>query len=312
MRKIGHKVKKGIQMLKDFSKIQTFLTVVREKSFSKASKKLGISQPAVTQQIKLFEDYVETKIVDRKKNGIRLTKEGEEIYSVMLKLEKCIFNTEKEVLKVINKQLTFMTGASFTIGNYILPNYLNKIKEKIKSDIVVKIDLSKNIIELLNDKKIDLALVEVPHFENNMLYREWLEDELVLFSNSPLPKYIKKEELYNFNWICREEEAHTRQLVSEAFEDMGIDCKSFNIVSIVSSSTAVKRSIMKAPKDGKPTISVISSHIINDEVANGTLFSTKIRGYRLKRHFYIAYLKERKNDAFIDSMIDFLMNIKKI
>ena len=43
-------------MLKDFSKIETFLTVVREKSFSKASKKLGISQPAVTQQIKLLED----------------------------------------------------------------------------------------------------------------------------------------------------------------------------------------------------------------------------------------------------------------
>ncbi len=298
-------------MLKDFSKIQTFLTVVREKSFSKASKKLGISQPAVTQQIKLLEDYVETKIVDRKKNGIRLTKEGEEIYGVMIKLEKCIFNTEKEILKVINKQLTFMAGASFTIGNYILPNYLNKVKEKIKSDIMVKIDLSKSILELLNDKKIDIAMVEVPYFQNNMLYREWLEDELVLFSNFPLPKYVKKEDLYGFNWICREEESHTRQLVTEVFEDMGVDCKSFNVISIVSSSTAVKQSILKAPKD-KPTVSIISTHIINDDIENGTLYSAKIRGYKFKRYFYIAYLKERKNDAFIDSMIDFLMHIKKI
>jgi DNA-binding transcriptional LysR family regulator len=57
-------------MLRDFSKIETFLTVVREKSFSKASKKLGISQPAVTQQIKLLEAYFDTKIIERKKNGI--------------------------------------------------------------------------------------------------------------------------------------------------------------------------------------------------------------------------------------------------
>ncbi len=299
-------------MLKDFSKIQTFLTVVREKSFSKASKKLGISQPAVTQQIKLLEDYIETKIVDRKKNGIRLTKEGEEIYTIAIKLEKCIFNIEKDILKVINKQLTFMMGASFTVGNYILPNYLDKIKDKIKNDIMVKIDLSKNIVELLDDKKIDIAVVEAPSFYNNMLYREWIEDELVLFSNSPLPKFVKKDDLYNFKWICREEGSHTRELISEVFEEMGIDCNSFDLRSTVSSSTAVKQSILKAPQDGKPTVSIISSHIINDEVKNGTLYSARIRGVKFKRHLYIVYLKDRRHDAYIDGMIDFLMNVKKI
>ncbi|HHD77258.1 MAG TPA: LysR family transcriptional regulator, partial [Campylobacteraceae bacterium] len=55
-------------MLKDFAKLATFLTVVKERSFSKASKKLGISQPAVTQQIKWLEDYLDNRIVERKKN----------------------------------------------------------------------------------------------------------------------------------------------------------------------------------------------------------------------------------------------------
>jgi len=54
-------------MFKDFAKIETFLTVVREKSFSKASRKLGISQPAVTQQMKQLEEYLNIQIVDRKK-----------------------------------------------------------------------------------------------------------------------------------------------------------------------------------------------------------------------------------------------------
>jgi len=49
-------------MLSDFTKLHTFLTVVKEKSFSKASAKLGISQPAVTQQMKFIEDYLDTKI----------------------------------------------------------------------------------------------------------------------------------------------------------------------------------------------------------------------------------------------------------
>ena len=46
--------------------METFLTVARERSFSKASAKLGISQPAVTQQIKYIENYLEAKIIDRK------------------------------------------------------------------------------------------------------------------------------------------------------------------------------------------------------------------------------------------------------
>ncbi len=58
-------------MLKDFTKLETFLTVVRERSFSKASAKLGISQPAVTQQIKFIENYLNNRVIERKKNGIR-------------------------------------------------------------------------------------------------------------------------------------------------------------------------------------------------------------------------------------------------
>ncbi len=107
-------------MLKDFVKIETFLTVARERSFSRASAKLGISQPAVTQQIKYIENYLEAKIIDRKKNGIKLTPEGEEFYSIATRLEKCINNLEKDILKIINKQITFRLGASFTIGSYVI------------------------------------------------------------------------------------------------------------------------------------------------------------------------------------------------
>jgi len=90
-------------LLKDFVKLETFLTVARERSFSKASAKLGISQPAVTQQIKFIEKYLGAKIIERKKNGIKLTNEGEELYKIATRLEKEIHSCEQEVLKIINK-----------------------------------------------------------------------------------------------------------------------------------------------------------------------------------------------------------------
>lgn len=301
-------------MLRDFAKIETFLTVVKEKSFSKASKKLGISQPAVTQQIKLLEDYLETQIVDRKKNGIRLTKSGEELYKITQKLEKCIANAEKELIKIINKEMVFVIGGSYVIGNYILPDFISEIQTAIKNDVMVKVNDAPSITEELLEKKVDLALLESPVFHDGITYREWMDDELVLVSKAPLPKFLKKEDLYDFNWICREEESNTRKIIHEAFEKIGVDCKNFELRSIVTSSTAVKNTILKSPVEaGSPaTVSILSKHMIEDEVQREELYISRIKGFKLTRKLYIAHLKDRKNDAFLDSVINYIASKRRL
>ena len=300
-------------MLRDFNKIETFLTVVKEKSFSKASKKLGISQPAVTQQMKLLEDYLDTKIVDRKKNGIRLTKAGEQFYKVVIKLEKSISNAEKDVIKIINKELVFILGASFMIGNYILPDFLTEIQDAIKNDVMIKVDDSDKITEGIVDKKIDLALLESPIFQDGIIYREWMDDELVLVSKTPLPKTVRPDELNSFRWVCREEESHTRQIIKAEFEKVGIDCNLFDMRSIVTSSTAVKQTILKSSViDGIPTVSIISKHMIEDRVERGELFYARVKGLKITRKLYLAYTKERKSDAFMDSVINYIVSKRKV
>ncbi|NLC27825.1 MAG: LysR family transcriptional regulator [Campylobacteraceae bacterium] len=299
-------------MLKDFYKLETFLTIVKERSFSKASKKLGISQPAVTQQIKLLEEYMECKVVDRKKNGISLTKEGEELYRVVQKLDKHITQAEKELLRIIDKKLTFIIGASSTIGNYILPDFLGEIKEVINNDVMVKVDDSAIVLDQLVDKKIDLALIEHPLFEDGVIYREWMEDELVIISKSPLPRYVKKDELLSYNWICREEGSSTRTIIHEALESIGVDCSSFNIKSIVTTSTAAKQTVLKSQKEGVPTVSIVSKHIVENEVENNQLYTAKVKGLKLTRTLYLARSKDRKSDAFIDSVCSYIMSKRRI
>ena len=183
-------------MLKDFTKLETFLTVVRERSFSKASAKLGISQPAVTQQIKFLEKYLDTKIIERKKNGIRLTGAGEELYKIAIKLEKCIYEAEVDTLHIINKKITFRLGTSFTIGNYVLPGVcLNTLSEVISNDVKLTIEVSRRIVDLIKEHKIDLGLIEAQIADDDLIVREWREDELVVFSNVPLAKILRPEDL---------------------------------------------------------------------------------------------------------------------
>jgi DNA-binding transcriptional LysR family regulator len=298
-------------MLKDFAKLNTFLTVIKEKSFSKASAKLGISQPAVTQQIKFIEEYLDTRIVERKKNGIKLTKEGEDLYRIAIRLDKAIGASEKELLKIINKEFTFVLGASFAIGNYVIPPFIGKIKDKIDNEVYLRVGLSEEIIDQLEDKKIDIGLIESPVFRDGIIYREWIEDELVIFSNQPIPKQLKKEDMYKFDWICRDETSHTRKLTSEVFEEIGVECSSFNVIGVLASPTSIKESITHAdPHSPRPVVSVMSRNVISEDIAAGRLFEARVKGYKITRKFYIAYTKDRKHDAFIDNVVNFLLTIR--
>ncbi len=297
-------------MLKDFTKLETFLTVVRERSFSKASAKLGISQPAVTQQIKFIENYLNNRVIERKKNGIRLTSVGEELYKVAVKLEKCIHGVESDVIRIINKKITFRLGTSFTIGNYVLPGEcLNNLGQVINNDVKLTIEISKQIVDMVKDRKIDLGLIEALIPDNDLVMREWRDDEMVVFSNVPLPKILRPEELYEFKWVCREEGSQTRKVISEVFEDLGVSCGDFNVLSEVSNTTAVLQTIKRAKKDPKhPTVSIVSRFAISEEVQSGSLYEARIQGYTMLRKFYIVYHKNNKHNAYVNNAVDFILS----
>jgi len=298
-------------MLSDFTKLNTFLTVVKEKSFSKASAKLGISQPAVTQQMRYIEDYLATRVLDRKKNGIRLTKEGEKLLLIAQKLQKSIIIAEQQLLGIINKDITFIFAASKVIGDYILPTVLNDIKNAINNEVNINVGFSQECISALLDKKVDMALIESPIFEDGVMYRDWMEDEIVIFSNQPLPKKVRNEDLQSYKWVCRDNESHTRKIFKEYLDLAGFqDCDTFNIVTQSSSLTAILHTVLHAPKDETPTTSIASYRAIKEYEDDGKLFVARLPKLMMKRTLYIAYLKERKHDAFIDTVLSYLMTIK--
>ena len=247
-----------------------------------------------------------------KKNGIRLTSVGEELYKVAVKLEKCIHSVESDIIRIIDKKITFKLGTSFTIGNYVLPGEcLNSLGEVINNDVKLMIEVSKKIVEMVKDRQIDLGLIEANIPDNDLIIREWRDDEMVVFSNVPIPKILRPEDLYEFKWVCREEGSQTRKVVTEVFEDLGVTCSDFNVLSEVSNTTAVLQTIKRAKKDQKhPTVSIVSRYAIAEEVQNGTLYEGRIQGYTMLRKFYIVYHKNNKHNAYVNNAVDFILSGK--
>ncbi len=296
-------------MLKDFLKLECFLTVARERSFSKASAKLGITQPAVTQKIKGVEKFLGCKIIERKKNGLTLTSEGEAFYKVAVKIEKEIIAAEKNILKIIDKKMTFKLGASYTIGTCIIPGEcLNIMSQSIDNDVKLSIDDSKVIVQKLKDNMLDVGLIETPVMDNDLIYKEWMEDEFVLVSNVPIPKIVNKEDLNDYCWVFREETSPVKKAVTEVFDDLGVSCNNFNVLSEVSNSTVVLQTIKKSKKvQDKPVVSVISKHAIVDEVAKGELFEARLTGHKMTRKFYIVYSKDNKHNAYVNNVVEYIL-----
>ena len=134
-------------MLYDFTKLRTFMIVVKEKSFSRASMKMGVSQPAVTQQIKHLESYFNTKIIVRRKSGIGLTKEGEELLLIASKIDKILHSHQKEIMHNIHRKEAVKIVCSPTIGNFILPTLLPKLTKEVYPNIQYSISTSLKAIE---------------------------------------------------------------------------------------------------------------------------------------------------------------------
>jgi len=285
--------------IKYLDKIYTFLVIYKECSFSKASKILGISQPAVTQQIKILEDYLGVSLFERKKSGVTLTKEGKDFLKYAKEFEKFLNSFENKIKEFKLKDLPFLIGASPTVGNYNLPECIKYFKSLINKDINLIIKSNNELLEDLKRKAIDLAFV-TKKIENNLFYKEWMEDELVVFSNKPLPKSMDMEELKNYKMICREPHSSTREFVKKTFDTKEFECDTLNIISVVHNSTALKYTVLSSSEQ---VVSIISKSVIKEELKNKKLFATKIKGMNLKRKTYIVFREKTKE---IEAILNFL------
>ena len=92
-----------------------------------------------------------------------------------------------------------------------------------------------------------------------------------------------------------------------------MQCKEFKVIGILSSPTAIKESILHSDKNApRPLVSIMSRYVIQDDIKDGKLFEARIKNQKIQRKFYIAYLKDKKHDVFVDNVINYLLAINKI
>ena len=133
-------------------------------SLTQAALKLSVSQPAVSQSLRQLEEALDTKLFVRSCRGIRLTQEGEELFSHVKKSYEEIELGEKKLAQMLNLELgELRIGASdMTLRFYLLP-YLEQFHEKYPGiKVIVSNAPTPEILKFLQEGKIDFSVVSTP------------------------------------------------------------------------------------------------------------------------------------------------------
>ncbi|MDA8212424.1 MAG: selenium metabolism-associated LysR family transcriptional regulator [Clostridia bacterium] len=288
---------------------QIFKAVADKKSFSGAAQVLFISQPAVSMHIKSLEDYFGTRLFERNTHQVTITEAGRILYQYVDKVLSLIDAAEKDIARFTGSiQGPLSVGASFTLGEYVIPKILGAFNEQhpqVKA--LLQVTNTEHIVSMVVKHELDLGLVEDRVENLELTVKPFLHDELIVVMPKDHPlaqqQVISLDELVALPLVLREQGSGTKRITEERLEEVGVDLAFLNVVMELGSTEAVKAAV-----EAGFGITIISKWAVQKELKLGTLVPVKIKDLPLFRQFYLIYHKGKFQFPAMEEFIDFLIS----
>ena len=268
-------------------RLQVFNTVAKRLNFTKAAEELFITQPAVTKHIQEIENHFKVKLFERNGTKIKLTPAGEVLLQHTDQLFALYQNLEFE-LNTLTQQSSgkLRIGASTTVAQYVLPPVLAAFHKKFNNvKVTLTINNTEQIEQALQNKNIDLGIIEGQSKNNLFKYTEFVKDELVLVASihHPLAKkdVIKPEDLLKISLLLREPGSGTLEVIAHALKPLGIKISQLQNEMQLGSTESMKLYLLNSE-----AMAFLSVHSILKELKNRECCIIDVKGLNIERHFY--------------------------
>ena len=273
-------------------RLLVFYTVAKVLSFTKAAKKLHMTQPAVTFQVRQLEEKFDLKLFDRKQNRIYLTEAGQKAFYYADK----IFNLNNEMqheLKILSDEqnTSINLGGSTTVAQYLLPLLL---KGFLKEYPLLKINITEANTE---------EIVEAPVKHPDLLSEIFRADELFLIVNSSHPlssqQELEVDQLLELPIIMREDGSGTKEVIVNYLKEHCVDISKLNVVMEFGNSESIKGAV-----EANVGVAILSMHTIQKELQLKTIHAIKLKP-KLTRNFYFVRKPSKTKYKIIDELIKY-------
>ena len=276
----------------DIHHLKIFVSVYKNKSFTKASEELHISQPTISEHIKNLERSLDCRLFDRLGRTIMPTAEADLLYPKALQILEGLDQIQQEIIAAgTGVKGKLVIGASTIPGAYILPRMAYSFKNQYPEiAFEILIEDSGKITNMVLQHDLLCGIVGAKMKSDKLDYASLIEDELVLVTSpkSLNKKKITLDELTKLPFLQREEGSGTRQTFENFLRKNNFSTVDFNIVATLGSTSAVKQAVK-----AKLGVSVISRIAVQEELDNNILQEIPIRNLKMKRKFYLVRQKKR-------------------
>jgi len=273
--------------LEDF---RTFCTVIEQRSFTRAAGVLGISQPAVSQQIKVLEREYGTALVHRQGTEIVPTEAGNLVYEHALQMLK-LYERSKQRLREQEETLAgeLTIGASTGLGEYLLPRAMVAFRAAHPESMIrLQVGDSSEILERILRQRIDLGFVGITRQDRHLKFEPFVSDRLVLVvaADHELARRgsIGWSELLQIPLVLQQAGSGATRTLRDALQPLGVRIEDLNIVLEVGLQESTKNAVLTGCGG-----TIISRLGVLNELRTGTLVEIPIAGLDLRHDFHVAY-----------------------
>jgi DNA-binding transcriptional LysR family regulator len=290
----------------DTRQLAAFCAVVERRSFSQAAERLGVTQPAVSLQVRALEKRLGVQLLDRSGRRVEPTDAGWHLYrgaQRMLALEDQIVagvaaSTEGELAGDL------VLGASTGPAAVAIPVALCEFQRE-SPDVRVFLSVSDthSIVERVAARELELGIVGAARRHRGVRFEPFFSDQVILacpVGHRFAGRTVALDELRGESLILMQEGAGVRQIVEDGLRRQGVRLRDLDVRLELGLQESVRRAV-----EAGYGVTFISRTAVESDLAAGTLAEARVQGLDVTREISLATASGRARSRVADAFVTF-------
>jgi DNA-binding transcriptional LysR family regulator len=279
--------------------------VARCGSFSAASSKLHLTQPAVSMQIKQLENALGMPLFEQIGKRIHLTEAGRKTLQASQVVHVELANLEQTLANLQGLEGGTLTVSTASTASYFAARLVALFRE-LHPDVRVSLNVvnRETLLKHLDENNIDLALMGQPPDGQDLTAQPFMDNPLVVIAapNHPLAdqQRIPLQRMAEEPYVGRELGSGTRVAVEKLFAENGLILQA---AMEMNKNEAIKQAV-----EAGLGLGVVSLHTVQAELTAQTLCVLDVQGFPLNRQWYLVQRQGKRLSPAAEAFADFVLS----
>jgi DNA-binding transcriptional LysR family regulator len=290
----------------DTRQLAAFCAVVERKSFSEAAERLGVTQPAVSQQIRSLEERLGQQLLDRSGRRVEPTEAGRRLYRGAQRLlaqeRQLLEDVAGDAEGPLRGQLAI--GASTGPGGTVVPVLLCEFAAA-NPEVTIELSIydTQTVVDQVARRELELGVVGATPRNRAVAYEPFFRDEVILVcppGHRFEGKTVMLEELREEQLIVMQEGAGVRQVIEDELRKAGTRLRDLDVRLELGLQESVKSAV-----EAGHGVAFISRTGVEAELAAGTLAAARVKGLEPSREISLVRAAGRVSTRVADAFVEF-------